>query len=201
MKNLHVLSFLILLALNSCTWNTSTRNEENTPEALQEGSKWDYDYSLKRGSDGQNIVDELFKEKRKSDETLNELMEEIETLRKSKNETVEDLQNFLFNSEKYYSDALIISNQIQDSLLKQELQTILEKSQKQFEKPASELQAKIDKVQAEDLSLYDFQKFLKVAITLEMIEDYQKNNQPDASELTEILKKYQELQKKVKKSF
>lgn len=200
MKKFDFIPVLLLLILNSCIWDSSTRNEENTPEALQEGGQWEYGSSFKRGKK-ENIVDELFNEKRKSDEELDKLMEDIETLRKSKNEKVQDLQSFLFNNEKYYSDAFLISDQIQDSLLKQELKILLEKSQKRFEKPALELRTKIDKVQTEDTRMYDYEKFLRVAVTLEMIEQYQKNNQPDASELIEMFKKYQELQKKAKDRF
>jgi len=182
--------FLILVVLFfSCEENREDQLQvkKDTPKALQNSSEIDVSSFKSRGKT--NLVSELYQE-------LTEKNPDLRKLEDSRNDFNEGHQNYLNHfdeydskSHDYYRDANSYVKTINDSILRKKIEHLLTRNEEKYKHIISKhtgLQHDLSKLSS---TIEDRLIVLKVLLTLEQIEKYQKDNLPDTKEASSLIKK------------
>ncbi len=161
--------------------------KKDTPKALQNSGE--LDVSSFKSRKGTNLVSELYQE-------LIEKNPELRNLEDSRKEFNEKHQNYLTRfdefdskSKEYYRDADSYTKTINDTILKRKIEQLLIHNEEKYKNIIfghTGLQDDLSKLSS---SIEDRLIVLKVLLTLEQIEKYQKENLPDTKEALLVIKK------------
>jgi len=183
MKKVTLLSTIILLIVASCDKPRIQEKQEQkkeTPNALQEESSYEM-VSKKRSDD---LMESLYKELADKTPELKELETKIEDLSAGKSDSTELFDRYNGKNQSYYSSAESQINQINDTILRKKMKSLIASSLKRYNSKIvrhSELLKSIDK---KTMSLNDLHNILIITTTLPFIEKYQNDNLPATKSLT-----------------
>ena len=183
MKKVTLLSTIILLIVASCDKPRIQEKQEQkkeTPNALQEESSYEM-VSKKRSDD---LMESLYKELADKTPELKELETKIEDLSAGKSDSTELFDRYNGKNQSYYSSAESQINQINDTILRKKMKSLIASSLKRYNSKIvrhSELLKSIDK---KTMSLNDLHNILIITTTLQFIEKYQNDNLPATKSLT-----------------
>jgi len=169
-----------------------------TPEVLQNsrgnGAR-DYSLSIKRGRG--DIVHKLYEEALEKDPKLVDIEEKIKAIEEIKYASTKDYQKFSANSSWYWTDANRYVSQINDSVLQQTMAKLLKEMQNKYdEKMANHMLLNYAINEKREL-LNDHHTFLKLAVTMKMMDTYFNNEKPDVKPMQSVNKRYDELIKEI----
>ena len=185
---------VILFCTLSCNEN-NTQKQEETPEVLQK------DYDILSGfSKSYDLTEELYQEIVDRTPALQKLEEDIEVLIPEISEKENVFNEYDNRSTNYYSSARNRAEMISDSLLKAKINALILKSSQSYMNKTDDITSLLNKLSANTTTIRDLHLFLKISLTLTLIEKYQDKNLPD-KKVFKILEKDQEhIIKQIKKT-
>jgi len=190
---------LCLIILISCT----SRNENKTttqadvPKALQDNKESSLISISKRGSYDHNLVEELYKEKVKSTPALKVIEGLIDKLNNSKNDSLEVFNDFKTKNQQYYSSAKNHLNSIKDSLLKKEIENVIERNVLAYNNKISGLDNLATALSIKSGSASDRHSALMILISIGMMKEYQEKNMPSSKPIESVINDYNGLIQKM----
>lgn len=196
LKSKYCFLFLVVLFF-SCgeNRNDNLQAKRDTPKALQNSGE--LDVSSFKSRKGINLVSELYQE-------LQEKNPELKKLEDSRNEFNEGHQNYLnrfdeydSKSQEYYRDANSYAKTINDSILRKKIENLLIQNEEKYKHIISKHTGLQDDLSKLSSTIEDRLIVLKVLLTLEQIEKYQKDNLPDTKEPSALIRKGDSVSSKV----
>lgn len=191
LKILFLTIFTIIISCNSREETTQdTQNE--TPAALQDKS-----FDLKRyKSRDVDLVSLLYKDLVEKSAELQGLENDIENL--NSNDSLDEYYKYDIKSKDYYLSSLNISEEINDSVLKNKVIALIEKSKINYSAKTKELNEIMSKIKDKNKSIDDYHNVLKIVLTLPIIEKYQLQNLPKEEKYIKVIKKQDSIIEKTK---
>ena len=188
-----------LLTLISCT----SRNENNAPaqvdvpKALQDNKESSLVSISKRSSYDQDLVEELYKEKIKSTPVMKEIEGLLDKLNDSKKDSLEVFNDFKTKNQQYYGAAKNHLNSIKDSLLKKEIENVIERSILAYNNKISGLDNLATVLNSKAGSANDRHSAFMILISLGMMKEYQEKNMPSSKPIESVINDYSRLIQKM----
>lgn len=196
MKNtsLKILFLAIFTIIISCSSREETTQDtqNETPAALQDKS-----FDLKRyKSRDVGLVSLLYKDLVEKSAELQGLENDIENL--NSNDSLDEYYKYDIKSKDYYLSSLNISEEINDSVLKNKVIALIEKSKINYSAKTKELNEIMSKIKDKNKSIDDYHNVLKIVLTLPIIEKYQLQNLPKEEKYIKVFKKQDSIIEKTK---
>ena len=188
-----------LLTLISCT----SRNENNAPaqvdvpKALQDNKESSLVSISKRSSYDHDLVEELYKEKVKSTPVMKEIEGLLDKLNDSKKDSLEVFNDFKTKNQQYYGAAKNHLNSIKDSLLKKEIENVIERSVLAYNNKISRLDNLATVLNNKAGLANDRHSALMILISLGMMKEYQEKNMPSSKPIESATNDYSRLIQKM----
>jgi hypothetical protein len=192
-----VLIPLTVLILVSCTSRkeNKTTPQAAVPKALQDHKENKLISYSKRGPE--DLVEELYDEKVRSSPALKAIEELIERLNKSKNDSLEVFNDFKTKNQQYYGFANSHLNSIKDSVLKKEIEAVIEKNLLAYKNRTSRLEDLVTSLNNRSGSADDGHTALMIVISLGMMNEYQQKNMPSTKSIETVINDYDRLIQKM----
>ncbi|HSZ73128.1 MAG TPA: hypothetical protein VK750_10675 [Cytophagaceae bacterium] len=182
MKNTFLLLVLGTL-LGACS-STATQEKTEVSNAIPSSTK---EINSSRQSD---MVDALYQELIEQRPELQTLENQIETVQRAKEKTLEEYNQYNNKNTGYYTNAHQRIAVIKDSLLKNSIELLLKKSQNAYTGKNSSLHEVLAALDKQSTELNDHREALKVILTMNLIEKYQQQQLPDHSNYKSIIDSY-----------
>lgn len=167
----------LLILLISCGEKPAvpaSQAKEETPEALQDG------YSISKVSRiYSNILEELYQELMDKDEALKKLDEEVQAQKKREEEMQEAYVQFDSKSEAYYKAVIGSLSTIKDIQLRNKMEAMMQQHKSKYESGSKGIQDWTELIAQKRISLADHHTALKIALTMEVMEKFQKSQRPE----------------------
>ncbi|UBB89996.1 hypothetical protein J4771_01190 [Candidatus Kaistella beijingensis] len=190
MKNYYFLLCSILLF--SCR---QEKSNNQIPDALND-NKVSVSGSF-RSYDDENLVDKLYAELIKNDQELQKFDSEILNNLNKSHEVRKELFSYDDKSKNYYSSVVSNTKSITDSLLKKKLIELLKNSESKYYMRVSNLKKMSGIIEKNNASISDNYTFFKTALTIPIIEKFQKENLPNAKPLESFIAEQIEIKNKI----
>lgn len=181
MKNTFLL-FAFCLCLVACTSEHSKETSSSSNNGL---------LSVKENRND-NILESLYQELKEQRPALQELDKQIKDIDLAKEKALEDYKRYNGKNEQYYSIANQSLSNINDSLLRNSIELLLNKSQYAYDQDNAAMALAAAQLENRSTSLHDHQEALKIILTLHLMEKYQKKQLPNAVEYQKIMDRYNE---------
>lgn len=188
-----LLSFITISILNSCTNKkpnielpkTLATQTEETPELFEEKNNISGSIDFKRGYHN-NILEELYAEAIDQNIYLENLKQNIDNFRQTKNDSLQDYHSYLRNNNNYWTSAYALIKNINDSVLSSELKQKVQQLESNYKTSIKSLEDEKTRINNTEKLLADKYRVLKLMVTLKMISNYQKNEKPKLETLRHI---------------
>lgn len=192
-----IFAFLCLLIWVSCTSRkeNSTQPQNNVPQALQDNKENELVSFKKRATE--DLVEELYREKAGSTPALQAIEKMIDKLRDAGEDSLEIYRDFKMKNEQFYNSANRYLGAVNDSLLRKEIEVVLEKSMTAYKNKISGLNNLEAIVNEKSASIHDRHTILMILISLGMIGDYQQVNMPSSKPVQSVIDNYSQLIQKM----
>ena len=177
MKNLTLLTTLILLTFVSCNNSQHKEKQEQKPEtpaALQV----DRSSGIISKVGYNDILDSLYKELAYKTPELKELENKMKSISGSKNDSTGLYDRYSRKNQSFYSSAYSHVNQINDSVLRKRLRLLISSSLKRYNSKISRHSEILKSIDKKTMTLDDLHEVLMITTTLPIIENYQNDNLP-----------------------
>lgn len=186
MRNLLIIITILLLAFISCE-NTRTQNKlkPETPKAFEDKSD-SYAILSKRGYD--DLIESLYNEVVSKNIDLKMLENKIEELNNSKNDSTNAFEKFNVKNKSYFESAETHISEIKDSLLRNKMKLLVADNFAKYNSIMSRQTELIKTIETKQIAISDLHNIIKIMRTLPLIEQYQKENLPNAKSLESYIK-------------
>ncbi|OCA78848.1 hypothetical protein BBH99_20415 [Chryseobacterium contaminans] len=181
----------LALSLLSC--------RENKPIIENAVDNTDSKISSSRYIKGQNMLDAIYYEQIKNDESLKKLDEKIVILQEDSRKVKNLYQDILRKNDEYYSDAEYAANSINDSALKKNISNLVKESSDQYNVNTQKLKELSLKITKNSQNIYGYYMAFKIRKTLPEIEKYQKAHPLKTDSLEQFINKQNQLLEELKK--
>jgi hypothetical protein len=195
-KVLTPLVILIIISCISCKENKTTP-QADVPKALQDNNENSPAVFSKRGYDEHDLVEELYEEKVKSTPSLQAIEKMIDKLNDSQKDSLETFNDFKAKNQQYYGFAKRHLNPIKDSLLKKEIENIIERSTLTYNNKISGFENLTTVLNNKSGSADDRHSALMILISLGMMKEYQEKNMPSSKPIESVISNYNILLQKM----
>lgn len=187
----------VTVFLLSCTAEKEKQRsaETTTPEALQENKSM----SLKNRSND-DLVQSLYTEVVEKSSELKTLEADIQSFEGSANRALGPFSSYDAKSNSYYASADGYVKSIKDSLLRAKIDTLLQRSTKGYEATKKNWSTLLEQSSTNTATLSDRHTVLKLVLTLPLIEKFQSDHLPDATEFKQQLLAQQALITRIEKA-
>lgn len=184
MKKILFASSLALL-LFSCRENQS-KNEDIVENAAENTTS---SMPIKRLSNVQTMLDAIYYEQIKNDESLTKFDEKFHSLQEDSRKINNLYNEIISKSNDYYSSAEIQAKGIRDSVLKKQIISLLKNSSINYNAKVEKIKEFKRKVNMNYYDLNSFYDAFKIKKTLPEIEKYQKAHPLKTDSLDNFIKK------------
>jgi hypothetical protein len=193
-----LIPFCLLLFI-SCTSRKENKDtpQADVPKALQDNKEVSLISYSKRGAYDRDLVEELYKEKVKLTPGLQAIEKLIDELNDAENDSLEVYNEFKSKNQQYYSSANSHLNRIKDSLLKKEIETVLEKNTAAHNNKIAGLSDLVTTLHSKSGSTGDRHTILMILISLGMMNEYQEKNLPSPKPIESVISNYNVLIQKM----
>ena len=195
-KVLIPLIILIIISGTSCKEHKTTP-QANVPKALQDNKENSLVVFSKRGYDEHDLVEELYEEKVKSTPSLLAIEKMIDKLNDSQKDSLKAFNDFKAKNQQYYGFAERHLNSIKDSLLKKEIENVIEKSTLAYNNKISGFEDLTTALNKKSGSADDRHSALMILISLGMMKEYQEKNMPSSKPIVSVINDYNRLIQKM----
>jgi hypothetical protein len=138
----------------------------------------------------ENVLDLLYLDLKEQRPELKALEQQILEVDHAKEKALEDYTKYNSKNEHYYATANHHLATIKDSLLRNSIELLLNKSQYAYDQDNAAMALAAAQLENRSVSLHDHQEALKIILTMNLIEKYQKKQLPDATEYEKIMNRY-----------
>ena len=185
MKYTIILLASVITLFSSCDSNVSKEPDENEviPPALQS----DEVSSRYLSSDRKDIVERLYADIVERSANLKHLEGRLDDLMEKKTDSMAAYDEYVHNNKTYYSQAGLHARKINDSLLRNQVTSIIAQSNQRFNAITSEHEGLKRQIEDKETEIMDLHETLKLLTTLPVIQDYQKNNLPSSQQIQGLL--------------
>ncbi len=181
----------ILTSLVSCggghTDNEKPTKQE-TPKALKDDQLNIISY--RRSGD---LIEELYQELVDRNPALKKLEDDLVAFRPKLKDLNEKFQEHDNKSNSYYSSANNKALAITDSLLKRKIIALIKTSNDKYSTKTAELNSLLKQISNNGATINDHHSFLKIVLTLPIIEKYQDDNNPNKKEFKDLINQQENL--------
>jgi len=190
---------LCILVFLSCTSRKENRTtaQADVPKALQDNKESSLISISKRGSYDHDLVEELYKEKVKSTPALRAIETLIDKLNHAEDDSLQVYDEFKAKNQQYYSSATSHLNSIKDSLLKKEIESVIERNTMGYNNRISGLHDLVSNLNGKSGSADDRHTILMILISLGMMNEYQGKNLPSPKSIESVINDYNGLIQKM----
>ena len=133
------------------------------------------------------LVEEIYRDQMAAREDLRKLHDSIDELAEKSADEKEVYNEFVSKNTSYYSEANTIASGIKDEELKEYVSNLILQSETKYRQDIAEHAELINEIDALNASIQDFQKALKIVVTLPLIQEYQKQKKTEVSGLKEVV--------------
>lgn len=148
-----------------------TNNHSNPPQLTPDDPK--LSSIIKRGHN--SLIDELWADTLSKGPLLSALSEQLQALNQATTDSISYLEDFINQNHQYYKEAYLLSKTLEDSLLKKELELILDKHKRRFEENVSSLKTVLAASKNKQVNLNDYYTLLKITSTLPQVKKFQEH--------------------------
>ncbi|MCA6066428.1 hypothetical protein JI747_004500 [Chryseobacterium sp. RG1] len=196
MKKTLITSTLFLLII-SCSESSS----ENKP--LVENTVDNADSSIKNSFESgsryeQNMIDKIYSELIKNDKKLSTLDDKILKAYENQRKVLEYYNVVLDKSDGYYQDAIHLTNTINDSILKHQIENEIRANSEKYNEKTRNIQNLISRLNKNEQDINSFYTAFKIRKTLPKIEKYQNAHPLKTNSLENFIKKQNQLLNELK---
>ena len=184
MKTPIVFLTFIFISLASCINSSKHEKQQaDTPKALQENNDF-RDFSRPSG----DLIDKLYAEQVNNTPELKQLENNINDLSKNQDDSMESFQKFNTLNELYHDHAKLHANRITDSVLREKIKILIANNLAKYNSLVSGHNEICKSIKTKIITLNDLHNALKIAQTLPVIAQYQKDHLPSTKPLADISK-------------
>ncbi|MDQ0781876.1 hypothetical protein [Chryseobacterium sp. W4I1] len=155
--------------------------------------------SSTRFSKGQNMLDAIYYEQIKNDESLKRLDKKIILLQEDSRKVKDLYKDILRKNDEYYSDAEYGAKTINDSILRKQLTNLVKESSDKYHGKTQKLKELTFQINRNNLSIYSYYIAFKIRKTLPEIEKYQNAHPLKTDSLEHFINKQNQLLNELKK--
>lgn len=189
MRRILVVTLLFPILFAACKQSRSdVQTSPGTPESLQEKSNAEIGFSKKRMPE--DLVESLYAELLEKNPELSELEKTIENLDEQKHDSLNSFKEFDEKNTSYYNSTERYVGNIQDSLLRMKIKTIIDNSLNSYDRRIAADENLISILGVKDKTLDDLHIVLKLVKTLPLIEKYQADNKPLVKPIEKVIKHF-----------
>lgn len=187
MRRILIVAVLFSVLFVRCRQNKNdVQSSPGTPESLQEKSNSEISFSKKRTP--QDLVESLYAELLEKNPELSELEKTIENLDEQKRDSLNPFKKFDEKNTSYYGSTEHYARNIQDSLLRIKIRTIIDNSLNSYGRRIAANKNLISILDTKDKALDDLHIVLKLIKTLPLIEKYQVENTPSVKPIEKVIR-------------
>ncbi|AZA54978.1 hypothetical protein [Chryseobacterium sp. G0201] len=187
-------SSILALSLISCS-KVKSENDDLVENAAENTTS---SIPIKRLKNTQTMLDAVYYEKIKNNESLKNLDKRFFSLQEDSRK-IKDLYNdILSKSEEYYFDAEYQAKGIKDSTLRKEIINLVKNSSEKYEIKVKKLEEIKHQVDINYYKLYSFYNAFKIKKTLPEIEKYQNAHPLKTDSLNNFINKQNQLLNELK---
>ena len=135
-------------------------------------------------------MQELYEELKEQRPELDSLEKEIKDIDKSKNESLKDYNVYNARNEQGYRIANEHTLLIKDSLLRNSIELLINKSQYNYDQANAAMALAAATLENRSSALHDHQEALKIILTLNLMEKYQNKQLPNSTAFEKIINRY-----------
>jgi len=143
-----------------------------------------------RSSGEENVLHALYQELKEQRPELGALEKEVQDIDRAKNESLQEYYQYDEKNQHGYSMAKERVGMIEDSLLRNSIELIINKSQYAYEQENAAMSLAAATLENRSQSLHDHQEALKIILTLNLLEKYQKKQLPNPASYEKIMNRY-----------
>lgn len=166
-------SIAIVLAFTLLSCRRSDDNTNNIPSPIQPDKSGSL---LLTKRYPQTILDEIYNDALTKNTELQKLNKEIDVYNDEKRDSLAGANKYLHYSTDYYSAGDDLVKSVKDSILQEQLQELISKSEARYNKETGKLKSLVSSINKSEASINDCYLALKLIVTLPIIENYQKEN-------------------------
>lgn len=187
MKLLVTLFAFLLFACNQR--KPAVQQQPPVPKALEEKNSSGYELISKSRS-YDNLIDDLYTEILQTNASLQELETEFNTIDNKADDSLKTYNQFNDKNNNYYAAAKQYAAAINDSVLKKQMEELVKKSEETYRKHTASHEQLIKKKEELVSHLKNLHTALMLAVTLPVMEKYQKEHLPSTKPLHAINTQY-----------
>jgi|WetSurMetagenome_2_1015567.scaffolds.fasta_scaffold98986_2 hypothetical protein len=200
MKNAFLITSLIFLFVcYSCADNKpkvdSAEMQNQTPDVLDDAKPGISSVS-KRYTSG--MVEDLFIEAMNKDDSLKAIVNEMNEMNNTKNDSLRAIKTYFQNNDMYWISANNYIDKLSDTLLKNDLREIFKSLETKYKKSTANHNYVVDNLENKAIVLRDCEIIMKLTISAQMMDNYQKNKLPALNGLKSLVVSYDTLINKTK---
>lgn len=187
------LLFLVTISCNSSKAPDHTEKKSEVPDAFDNS-----EIKISRYGSG-DVVGALYKELVEKQPELQNIEDKIKELKETNSKLNTEFGEYNGNSLNYYNSTTYKLASIKDSLLKAEIEQLINRSKKQYDNFKSSYDSDLKTALANSNNIDDYHQALQVVLTLPVIAAYQKDNLPDNKAIRDLIKQQEEITGSMKK--
>lgn len=176
--------------------DTQQPNKQSVPEPLQDDSRISI---MSKGRDYSNLVEELYEDQVTQTPALQKLEDELALHSDAYQKLVAETQLYTSKSIRYYQGTFDLVQTLQDSVLKNQIRSLIEQHRKNYDAQTEELKGLLDVLAHTQASIEDYHTAFKIIQTMPVIARYQKENMPASKPYKTLQKQADSTLAKVKK--
>jgi hypothetical protein len=196
MKNIFLLSIIVCTILSCSQKKPQQQPSPETPKALQESGSSEYSL-LSKSSRREDLVESLYAELVNKTPALKDIENQITWLDDARTDSAEAFTDFNQKSKDYYANAENHLSNITDSALKDKIRLIISNSQSKYNTQIAGHKNLLSTLDSKSVKLQDMHVLLKIAKTLPLIDNYQKENLPDKKPIEKVITEFDKTLNKI----
>jgi hypothetical protein len=189
---------IIALFCTACNNSSSTNKTEKTktevPEPLNDGSIDNISINKRRG---ESLMNELYTDLVKKDPQLKKLEDQLAHFNEGISDSLAKFNSYNAKSNEYYGSANQSLADISDTVLRAEVASVLAGSKAKYMDKVSKFITLNAHIDSNKIKIADYYAVLKVAASLDVIEQYQDKQMPDITSTANAANDAQKLRARV----
>lgn len=138
----------------------------------------------------ENILDDFYQELKAQRPELQALEKEINEVDQAKHKVLQEYATYNSKNQQGYSIALRQLENIEDSLLRNSVELLINKSKYAYEQDNAAMDLASATLENRSTSLHDHHQALKILVALNLMEKYQKKQTLNAAEYEKVILRY-----------
>lgn len=196
-QNMKLLLTVFIFILFACTQRKpATQQQQLVPKALEEKSSSGYKL-ISKGRGYNNLIEDMYAEILQTNTSLQELEKEFNTIESKAIDSMKTFNQYNDKNNSYYNAVKQYAASMSDSVLKKQMEELVKKSEENYRNRITIHEQLIKKKEELAHHLKNLHTALMLAVTLPVMEKYQKENLPSIKPLNAINTQYATLIQKM----